>query len=456
MDSTSEYGCLKLPDLKEKLRRRGLIVSGNKGDLVSRLEAYDAALLAARQSTEDEGAGVGVAAGSSQSLSRKRKEDERDGGPVERSAVDGGAVDGADGADGDDDDAPADQDGSAPDDAKHVAEEYRPPSIGEQVIFNKLLRDQSLSHFNPRKLSDVQHVIELRCYGGLLSDIDLKECWFQRLHGFEEKDFVLANWRQLTLGEIKQRVIDVAHTHLQPNPAARKRLDAMRSKKAIMREYGMLAIVPWQVYRQTRLGLEVLQHIRSESGRQLLRQTTPFLEGRRRAEIYLGYACISALDEEVIVQLIDEFGANDLARACRFAAMSDHKEVIDFLVERYDADVHAGCLHNAASHGYVGLIQHLVDMYKVDPCARHYKDGGSALHYAADRGNVEAIKYLVEKHHVDVNIRDNYGETALIVARRYRFTECTCLSRLPCSFARSLTRLLFVRQARRCSAPTWA
>ena len=444
MDSTSEYGCLKLPGLKEKLRRRGLKVSGNKGDLVARLEAYDAALLAAGQSTEDEGAGVGGAAGSSQSLSRKRKEDERDGGTVEGSAVGGGAVGGADGGDapsapeGGGAAAPAVQDGSAPDDAKHVAEEYRPPSIGEQVIFNKLLRDQSLSHFNPRKLSDVQHVMEMRCYGGLLSDIDLKECWFQRLHGFEEKDFVLANWRQLTLGEIKQRVIDVAHTHLQPNPDARKRLNAMRSKKAIMREYGMLAIVPWQVYRQTRLGLEDLQHTRSESGRQLLKQTTPFLEGRRRAEVYLGYACISALDEEVIVQLIDEFGASDLARASRFAAMSDHKEVIDFLVRRYDADVHAGCLHNAASHGYIGLIQHLVDFYNVDPCARHYKDGGSALHYAADRGNVEAIKYLVEKHHVDVNIRDNYGETALIDARRYRFTECTCLSRLPCTRDRSI------------------
>lgn len=191
----------------------------------------------------------------------------------------------------------------------------------------------------------------------------------------------------------------------------------------------MLAIVPWQVYRQVRLGLEVLEHLRTGFGRQLLRNTTSFAEGRSRAEVYLGYACICGLDEKVIIQLIEEFGASDLARACRFAAMSNHVEVIDFLVDRYQADVTAGCLHNAASHGFLGLIDHLVRNYGIDPAAPHYKDGGTALHYAADSGNVTAIRYLVEKHHVDPNIRDIYQETALTVARRFGYNECATLLR---------------------------
>ena len=38
----------------------------------------------------------------------------------------------------------------------------------------ELIRDGILKHFNPWKLSDLQYVLELRCFKGLVSDEDLK------------------------------------------------------------------------------------------------------------------------------------------------------------------------------------------------------------------------------------------------------------------------------------------
>ena len=68
----------------------------------------------------------------------------------------------------------------------------RETSVGEDVIFCKLIRDGALRHLNPWKLSDLQRVLEMRCFEGLLSDEDLKEVYFQRMWGFKERDFVLS------------------------------------------------------------------------------------------------------------------------------------------------------------------------------------------------------------------------------------------------------------------------
>lgn len=202
----SSYADLKLPDIRDLLRNRGLKVTGNKPELVARLRAHDVAVGSSPDAAEPT-----TESGASQLGSRKRKD-----GDIRRYFVVKEEVRG---------------------DAAKKAKKDDSPTLGEQVLFNKLLRDQSLAYFNPRKLEDFQHVIEMRCYDGLLSDIDLKECYFQRLHGFVEKDFVLADWKNMTLKEVKGRVIDVAFTHLRENPAARRRLNSMRSKKAIMKEY---------------------------------------------------------------------------------------------------------------------------------------------------------------------------------------------------------------------------
>ncbi len=38
--------------------------------------------------------------------------------------------------------------------------------VGEGVIFCKLIRDGALRHLNPWKLSDLQCVLEMRCFEG--------------------------------------------------------------------------------------------------------------------------------------------------------------------------------------------------------------------------------------------------------------------------------------------------
>ena len=56
-------------------------------------------------------------------------------------------------------------------------------SLGEKVLLCELIRDGILKHFNPCKLSDLQYVLELRCFKGLVSDEDLKEMYFKRAWG---------------------------------------------------------------------------------------------------------------------------------------------------------------------------------------------------------------------------------------------------------------------------------
>lgn len=303
------YGTLKVPELKEELKRRQLSVSGRKSELVSRLERDD----------QHPSAGPGI------ERTNKRKASDLESAEIAKKTKETA------------ENAVATQDG-----------------FGEQVIFCKLIRDGVLRHLNPRKLRDVQYVLEMRCFKGLLSDVDLKEVFFQKMAGYAEKDFLLARWREMSVEEMKQRVSDVT---LMPGPGNsqnevfRRKVTSLRTKQAVMREFGVLAYVPWQVYSQMLLGTEVIKSLQTDEGRRLLRETSAFIEGRRRAEVYLGYASLVSLDESVIVELIDEFGASDLSRACRFAAMNNHLSVIELLSKRYNADVHAGCLHNAASGG---------------------------------------------------------------------------------------------------------
>ena len=79
-------------------------------------------------------------------------------------------------------------------------------SLGEDVLFCELIRDGILKHFNPWKLSDLQYVLELRCFKGLVSDEDLQEMYFKRAWGFREGEFKLSKWRELSVGEMQRRV----------------------------------------------------------------------------------------------------------------------------------------------------------------------------------------------------------------------------------------------------------
>ena len=79
------------------------------------------------------------------------------------------------------------------------ARDEREWSLGEEVLNNRLIRDGILQHLNPYKLSDLQTVLRLREFYGLLPDIDLKECYFEKAWGFRKDEFELADWREMSV-----------------------------------------------------------------------------------------------------------------------------------------------------------------------------------------------------------------------------------------------------------------
>ena len=109
----------------------------------------------------------------------------------------------------------------------------RETSLGEDVIFCKLIRDGILKHLNPWKLSDLQCVLEMRCFKGLLSDKDLKEVYFQRMWGFKEKDFVLAGWREMSVEDMKDEILSALEDRMELIPGMEEKLMALGTEEEI-------------------------------------------------------------------------------------------------------------------------------------------------------------------------------------------------------------------------------
>ena len=80
--------------------------------------------------------------------------------------------------------------------AERYARDDRDLTLGEQVLRCPLIRDLSIQDLNPFKLSDLQHILNLRGFYKLLPDVDLKECYFEGACGFRKDEFVLAEWRE--------------------------------------------------------------------------------------------------------------------------------------------------------------------------------------------------------------------------------------------------------------------
>jgi hypothetical protein len=135
----------------------------------------------------------------------------------------------------------------------------RDTSLGEDVIFCKLIRDGALRHLNPWKLSDLQRVLEMRCFEGLLSDEDLKEVYFQRMWGFKEEDFVVAGWRKMSVEDMKDKIRWALRDVLECTPGMRDHLMALGTKEEIMREYGALAYVPREIANNAMCGVWALR-----------------------------------------------------------------------------------------------------------------------------------------------------------------------------------------------------
>jgi len=306
--------------------------------------------------------------------------------------------------------------------ARRDARDERYLTLGEQVIRCPLIRDLSIRGLNPFKLSELQSVLGLREFYKLLPDVDLKECYFEGAWGFRKNEFVLANWREMSVEEMKRKVRQ-AHPFFGGRgfvyPPGKVDVNTLETKEEIVRAFWELTYVPAEVYRTAVGGAHVLRLVKAgEVG-----------EDPRVVGSYLYWACRAGLDLPVIRGLAKNCGKNAIDGAVYSAARGGHTDVLDLLASEFGARIIVDCLSEAAMWGHdVAMIDHLVEEYGVDP-NRVPTSGRAALHEAARCGRVRTVKHLVEKHNVDIHKRDWGGNTALDWAEMYGWTECAAYLR---------------------------
>ena len=177
--------------------------------------------------------------------------------------------------------------------------------LGERVLFCKLIRDNVLRHFDPWKLSDLQRVLELRCYKGLLSDTDLKEVYFEQLWGFGEGDFVPVKWQELALEDVR-----ALPSRWQANGVHAR---AAQSKEDIVQEYAsVLTSVPEAVFWSAARGALVLRELKIRGVDGIVTESSAWK--------YIIWACEAELDVSVICTLADRSERLHLALARRGVA----------------------------------------------------------------------------------------------------------------------------------------
>ena len=241
--------------------------------------------------------------------------------------------------------------------AQRIARENREWSLGEQVINNKLIRDDVLKRLNPFKLSDLQSVLGLREFYKVLSDVDLKDCYFGSLpREFQGDDFVLANWREMSVWEMKDKVRD-AHKGI-PYPPDKVEVYSLETKEEIVRAFWELTCVPRQVYRTAVGGSHVLRLVRA--GKVGKDPTV--------AREYILWACRAGLEASVIRGLAEKCGeggwdANDAAES---AAACGHIDVLDLLADEFGAQISQRCWLQAVCCCQYAMAVHLFERYGVN------------------------------------------------------------------------------------------
>ena len=301
-------------------------------------------------------------------------------------------------------------------DDESVEENARRPSLGERVLFCKLIRDGILKHFDPRKLSDLRCVLELRCFKGLLSDDDLRECYFERMWGYRAGAFRLDNWREMSVEEMQDAICESVRLYpwLERVLGSESDVRSLRTKDELLRKYGWLRFVPWEVWATAGNGALVLRELRDRGIDDIAR--------RVKAGTYLEYACWAGLDRSVVCTLADRCGKDDIMSGVAVAAGNGYIGLFDLLVEKYDIRLDASFMEIAVWAGQIAMIDHLVVKYGLDPKET------SALPSAVD-GRVDVIRHLVEVHEVDVNKMNFYGHTALDLAEGKGHAECASVLR---------------------------
>ena len=297
-------------------------------------------------------------------------------------------------------------------------------SLGEKVLFCELIRDGILKHFNPYKLSDLQYVLELRCFKGLVSGEDLKEMYFKRAWGVQEWEFELAKWQEMSVGELQEGVRSALPRGI-PLPPGMADVSSLDTKESIMREYGALAYVPYAVHRNAVRGAHVLRTIR-QVGVENMERTT--------VGICLVRACSAGLDLSLISTLVGTHGANVHAvdnggqTALTIAAWNGHTATVNALVGTHGANVHAVDRHyrktalmQAAYYGHTATVNALAGTHGANVDAMD-SNGKTALMWAAQKGHTDIVNLLAGTHGAKVDAVDEDGMTALMYAAESRRT----------------------------------
>ena len=298
-------------------------------------------------------------------------------------------------------------------------------SLGEDVLFCELIRDGILKHFNPWKLSDLQYVLELRCFKGLVSDEDLQEMYFKRAWGFREGEFEPRwRWRELLVGEMQRRVREALPRGVPLPPPGMAEVSSLDTEESIMREYGALAYVPREVYGNAVRGAHVLRTIRQVGVENMERTTV--------RDCLVG-ACGAGMDLSLLSTLVGTHGANvdavnsDGRTALMYAAWHGHTDTVNALAGTHRANVDAvdipgrTALMTAAAYGHTDIVSALAGTHgaNVDTVDRH---GWTALMRAANNGHTDTVNALARTHGANVDAVDNLGRTALMHAAYYGHT----------------------------------
>jgi hypothetical protein len=234
--------------------------------------------------------------------------------------------------------------------AERYARDDRDLTLGEQVLRCPLTRDQTLNHLNPFKLSELRSVLGLREFYRLLPDVDLKECYFEGAWRFRKDEFVLANWREMSVEEMKRKVCE-AHPKIGGRyiyPPDKVYMHTLNTKEEIVRAYWELTYVPRMVYMTAVAGAHVLWLVKVG---------------------YVGdlkWACRAGIDLSVIRGLAEKCRERDIDVAAQWAAAGGHTDVLDHLASEFGVRIGVACLTGAAEWGQHAMIDHLVEEYGVE------------------------------------------------------------------------------------------
>jgi hypothetical protein len=222
----------------------------------------------------------------------------------------------------------------------------------------------------------------MRCFKGLLSDADLKEVYFQRMWGFKEEDFRLAEWLEMSVEKMKDKLwlwlpyLSGSRDTSREMQLMRDQMMALGTKEEIMREYGMLAYVPRAIAENAMCGVWTLRQVRGVGVENLGGLE---LEERRKC---FSHACRAGVDFSIIRSLYESLSA----------------------VNRFAGGDGIVC---AASGGHLDIVEAFIGTLGVDVDAVD-EYGSTALMRAAGRGHTATVNALAGTHNANVEAVDQY------------------------------------------------